>query len=63
MESQKKILKIIIFNFSSMIPLVKSAQIPTPLNFNLSLQMGSSIEILKILMFYVLSIILLVKLN
>jgi hypothetical protein len=46
-----------------MIPLLKNAQIPISLNFNLTLQMGSSIEILKILIFYVLSIILLVKLN
>jgi hypothetical protein len=54
-----KILKILKFNFLFVIPLVKSTQIPRPLNFKLTLQMESLTEILKILIFN----ILLVKLN
>ena len=48
MKSPMKILKILIFNFSYMIRLLKFVQIPRQLNFNLNLQKKKSLmKILK----------------
>jgi len=54
----KSTTKILIFNFSLVISLVKYAQIPRPLNFNLNLQTESPTEILKILILNISSVTL-----
>jgi hypothetical protein len=62
-KSLMKILKILIYNVTFVIPMVKSIQIQKSLNFNLTLQTTSPMKILKILIFNVLLVISLVTLN